>query len=109
MEERKLQKIVTKDIQKGIFYKKISCIPKDDSTNMFGLSINNILKRKYAEYTSDIIKALKSDLDIVSDIKNINMSNGHLYPDILTFGSDQRFYLFELKVGEKTEEKRLRN
>lgn len=103
MEERKLQKIVTKDIQKGIFYKKISCIPKDDSTNMFGLTIDNILKRKYAEYTSDIIKALKSDLDIVSDIKNINMSNGHLYPDILTFGSDQRFYLFELKVGEKTE------
>lgn len=31
------------------------------------------------------------------------MVNGRLYPDILTFGSDQKFYLFELKVGEKTE------
>lgn len=103
MEERKLQKMVLEDIQKSVFCKKIHCTQKVDSINKSGFIINNILKRKYEEYTSDIIKALESDIIIISDTKNINMVNGRLYPDILTFGSDQKFYLFELKVGEKTE------
>ena len=103
MEERKLQKMVLEDIHKNVFCKKIHCTQKVDSTNMYGFIINNALKRKYVEYTSNIIEALESDIIIISDTKNINMVNGRLYPDILTFGSDQRFYLFELKVGEKTE------
>lgn len=103
MEERKLQKMVLEDIQKNVFYKKIYRTQNHDLTNISEFIINNILKRKYAEYTSNIIKALESDIIIISDTKNINMVNGRLYPDILTFGSDQRFYLFELKVGKKTE------
>lgn len=102
MEERKLQKMVLEDIQKHVFYKKIYHTQNHDLTNISEFIINNILKRKYAEYTSNIIKSLESDI-IISDTKNINMVNGRLYPDILTFGSDQRFYLFELKVGKKTE------
>lgn len=102
MKECELQKAVIDDIKNSNFGRKINCKIFEHNTNTLNFSIDNMLKHRYTEYASNIIKSIKTDLEIVSSIKNINMKDGRLLPDILTFGLDERFYVFELKVGKKT-------
>lgn len=102
MKEVELQKMVVEDIRNFEFSEKITYKSKTFFRDTLSFSVNDMLKKKYIECTYDIIEALKCDLDIISNTRNINMTSGRLYTDILTFGIDERFYLFELKVGKKT-------
>lgn len=104
LKECELQKLVIEDIRNSRLYDKLHYAQDNrNDDDICNFTVNNLLKQKYIQCTSKVIESLESnDLEIISDTKNINMKGKCLFTDILTFGTDERFYLFELKVGQKT-------
>ncbi len=105
--EKKLEKLLLKDISEGNLSKKIKRL--DDETSAAGDSFfNRIIAKRYRENVDTILETFKGDITPINvedgSIRSISMDPQKLLPDILALSVETNDYLiFELKVKKQTE------
>ncbi|EIZ1315165.1 hypothetical protein MOU92_001875, partial [Vibrio parahaemolyticus] len=112
-----LEKELQSEIYKRLFGENLCCLIQGiksyrdavevDVYSRDAFSTSSILKHRYAESVLFIYKMLEiAEYKIIGgeSPKNISLSKGErLFPDFLLHDFERNFYVFELKVGTKTE------